>query len=140
MIESVSKLASLHSFVVSELPGEYESRTGERGVRLSGGERQRVGIARALYHDPDVLILDEATSALDNVTEKLVMQALDSLAPSKTVIIIAHRLSSVKSCDTIFFLEDGVVSAQGTYEDLRATHPQFQRLAEGEAVEESLPH
>ena len=134
------QLASLHSFVASEFPEKYESRTGERGVRLSGGERQRVGIARALYHDPDVLILDEATSALDNVTERLVMDAVDSLAPSKTVIIIAHRLSTVKNCDNIFFLEDGVVSAQGTYEELRTAHPQFQLLTEGEAVEESLPH
>jgi len=139
-VEAVSKLASLHSFVVDEFPDRYESRTGERGVRLSGGERQRVGIARALYHDPDVLILDEATSALDNVTERLVMEAVDGLAPSKTVIIIAHRLSTVKNCDTIFFLEDGVVSAQGTYDELRVAHPQFQLLAEGEAVEESLPH
>ena len=107
---------------------------------LSTGEQQRVGIARALYHDPDVLILDEATSALDNVTENLVMQALDSLAPSKTVIIIAHRLSTVKNCDTIFFLEDGVVAAQGSFEELRAAHPQFQLLTDGQTVEESLPH
>lgn len=139
-VEAVSKLANLHGFVMSEFPAKYESRAGERGVRLSGGERQRVGIARALYHDPDVLILDEATSALDNVTENLVMQALDSLAPSKTVIIIAHRLSTVKNCDTIFFLEDGVVAAQGTFEELRAAHPQFQLLTDGQTVEESLPH
>jgi len=139
-VEAVSKLASLHSFVVNEFPEKYESRTGERGVRLSGGERQRVGIARALYHDPDVLILDEATSALDNATERLVMDAVDSLAPSKTVIIIAHRLSTVKNCDAIFFLDDGVVSAQGTYDELRVAHPQFQLLTDGEPVEESLPH
>jgi ABC-type multidrug transport system fused ATPase/permease subunit len=139
-VEAVSKLASLHSFITNEFPEKYGSRTGERGVRLSGGERQRVGIARALYHDPDVLILDEATSALDNATERLVMEAVDSLAPSKTVIIIAHRLSTVKNCDAIFFLEDGVVAAQGTYAELRVTHPQFQLLTEGEPLEESLPH
>ena len=139
-VEAVSKLASLHSFVAHEFPEKYESRTGERGVRLSGGERQRVGIARALCRDPDVLILDEATSALDNVTERLVMEAVGDLAPSKTVIIIAHRLSTVKDCDTIFFLEEGVVSAQGSYEELRLAHPPFQLLTEGEAVEESLPH
>ena len=139
-VEAVAKLASLHSFVVNEFSEKYQSRTGERGVRLSGGERQRVGIARALYQDPDVLILDEATSALDNVTERLVMKAVDSLAPSKTVIIIAHRLSTVKNCDTIFFLEDGVVAAQGTYDELRVSHPRFQLLTEGDAVEESLPH
>lgn len=133
-VEAVSKLASLHAFVANEFPERYQSRAGERGVRLSGGERQRVGIARALYHDPDVLILDEATSALDNVTEKLVMQALDTLAPNKTVIIIAHRLSTVKNCDVIFFLEDGVVTGQGTFEALRSAHPQFRLLAEGEAA------
>lgn len=139
-VEAVSKLASLHSFVVDEFPEKYESRTGERGVRLSGGERQRVGIARALYNDPDVLVLDEATSALDNATERLVMDAVDSLAPSKTVIIIAHRLSTVKNCDAILFLEDGVVAAKGTYNELRMAHPQFQLLTDGEAVEESLSH
>jgi ABC-type multidrug transport system fused ATPase/permease subunit len=139
-VEAVSKLASLHSFVANEFPEKYESHTGERGVRLSGGERQRVGIARALYRDPDVLILDEATSALDNVTERLVMEAVDGLAPSKTVIIIAHRLSTVKNCDTIFFLDEGAVAAQGTYEELRLAHPYFRLLTESEAVEESLPH
>jgi ABC-type multidrug transport system fused ATPase/permease subunit len=132
-VEEVAKLANLHRFVVNELPEKYESRAGERGVRLSGGERQRVGIARALYHDPDLLVLDEATSALDNVTERLVMQAMETLAPAKTVIMIAHRLSTVRNCDVIFFLENGVVSAQGTFEELRATHERFRSLAEGEA-------
>ncbi|MFW2388681.1 MAG: ABC transporter ATP-binding protein [Polyangiales bacterium] len=137
-VETVSKLAKLHAFVVDEFPDKYESRAGERGVRLSGGERQRVGIARALYHDPDVLILDEATSALDNVTEKLVMQALDELTPSKTVIIIAHRLSTVRNCDTIFFLENGLVSGSGSFEALRASHPRFRLLAEGETGVEAV--
>lgn len=132
-VEAVSKLANLHGFVVDELPDQYESAAGERGVRLSGGERQRVGIARALYHDPDIVILDEATSALDNVTEKLVMEAMNKLAPSKTVIIIAHRLNTVKSCDFIFFLEDGVVSGEGTFEELRAAHPRFRSLTDAEA-------
>jgi len=131
-VEAASKLANLHTFVFNELPERYESRVGERGVRLSGGQRQRVGIARALYHDPDILILDEGTSALDNVTEGLVMQALDKLGPSKTVVIIAHRLSTVKNCDTIFFLEHGVVTGRGTFQELRATHTQF-RLLTGEA-------
>ena len=138
-VEAVSKLANLHDFVVDELPDKYESAAGERGVRLSGGERQRVGIARALYHDPDIVILDEATSALDNVTEKLVMEAMNKLAPSKTVIIIAHRLNTVKSCDFILFLEDGVVSGQGTFEDLRAAHPRFKSLTEAETGMEAAP-
>jgi ABC-type protease/lipase transport system fused ATPase/permease subunit len=139
-VEAVSRLANLHEFVVNELPEKYETLAGERGVRFSGGERQRVGIARALYHDPDVIILDEATSALDNVTEKLVMQSMDALAPSKTVLMIAHRLSTVKNCDVIFFLEDGVVSAQGTFDELRVAHARFRMLAEGEAALRSSPN
>jgi ABC-type multidrug transport system fused ATPase/permease subunit len=131
-VEAVSKIASLHEFVVDELPEAYETPAGERGVRFSGGERQRVGIARALYRDPDLVILDEATSALDNVTERLVMQSMDELAPNKTVIIIAHRLSTVKNCDAIFFLEHGVLSGQGTFDELCLTHPRFRMLAQGE--------
>ncbi len=138
-VEAVSKLANLHGFVVDELPDRYESAAGERGIRLSGGERQRVGIARALYHDPDMLILDEATSALDNVTEKLVMEAMDRLGPAKTVIIIAHRLSTVRNCDVIFFLEGGVVTGQGTFEELRSAHPRFKSLTENEGMMQALP-
>jgi len=132
-VETVAKLARLHDFVVRDLPEGYDTRTGERGVRFSGGERQRVGIARALYHDPDVVILDEATSALDNVTETRVMGAIDELAPSKTLIIIAHRLSTVRNCDVIFFLEKGRVAALGTFDELRATHPLFRSLTDTEA-------
>ncbi|MGB5809242.1 MAG: ABC transporter ATP-binding protein, partial [Polyangiales bacterium] len=132
-VETVAKLAKLHDFVVAELPDGYETRAGERGVRLSGGERQRVGIARALYHDPDIIILDEATSALDNATETRVMSAIDSLAPSKTLVVIAHRLSTVRNCDTIFFLEDGVVAAQGSFDELLASHARFRSLTQGES-------
>ena len=121
-------------------PGEIDFAMIDRAIQSANelgmtlSFRDVLIIARALYHDPDVLILDEATSALDNVTEKLVMQALDTLAPNKTVIIIAHRLSTVKNCDVIFFLEDGVVTGQGTFEALRSAHPQFRLLAEGEAA------
>ena len=132
-VEEVAKLANLHDFVVNELPDEYQTSAGERGVRLSGGERQRVGIARALYHDPDLVVLDEATSALDNVTERVVMQAMETLAPAKTVIMIAHRLSTVRNCDVIFFIENGVISAEGTFDDLRSSHERFRSLTEGEA-------
>jgi ABC-type multidrug transport system fused ATPase/permease subunit len=131
-VEQVARLANLHRFIVDELPEGYQTRAGERGVRLSGGERQRVGIARALYHDPDVIVLDEATSALDNVTEKRVMQAMETLTPAKTLIMIAHRLSTVRDCDIIFFLENGVLSAQGTYDELRASHARFRSLTDGE--------
>ncbi|MDZ7809362.1 MAG: ATP-binding cassette domain-containing protein [Arhodomonas sp.] len=90
-----------------ELPDGLETRVGERGVQLSGGQRQRIGIARALYHDADVLVLDEATSALDGITEKLVMDAIHDFSGKKTIIMIAHRLATVKQCDTIYLTADG---------------------------------
>ena len=107
VIEKVSKIANLHKFVINELPNKYQTTIGERGVRLSGGERQRIGIARALYHNPKLLILDEATSSLDNETEKLVMESVNNLSKGLTIISIAHRLNTVKKCDIIFELENG---------------------------------
>lgn len=107
MIEKSSKIVNLHKFVFDELPNQYHTIIGERGVRLSGGQRQRIGIARALYHNPKVLILDEATSALDNETEKLIIDAMDNLDKNMTVIIIAHRLNTIKDCDIVFKLDNG---------------------------------
>ena len=104
--------AQLEEFVTS-LPDGLETLVGERGIRLSGGQRQRIGIARALYHDPAVLVLDEATSALDIATEDGVMQAVTALQGSKTIIIVAHRLSTVTHCDRLYRLERGVVVAEG---------------------------
>ena len=106
-VEKASKIANLHEFVLNELPEQYQTTIGERGVRLSGGQRQRIGIARALYHNPHVLILDEATSALDNQTELAVMDAVNNSDKNITIIIIAHRLNTVKNCDIIFKLEKG---------------------------------
>ena len=117
-IEQASKIANIHEFIVDELPKKYETTIGERGVRLSGGQRQRIGIARALYHNPQVLILDEATSALDNQTEKGVMEAVNNLNKDITTIIIAHRLNTVKNCDKIFMLDKGQLKHQGTFEEL----------------------
>jgi ABC-type multidrug transport system fused ATPase/permease subunit len=131
-IERAARLAELHDFVCAELPQGYDTMVGERGVRLSGGQRQRIGIARALYHDPDVLILDEATSALDNLTERAVMQAVQNLGHKKTVIMIAHRLSTVRNCDIIFLLERGVVVAKGKYDELVAGNDVFRRMAQVE--------
>ena len=118
IVEKVSKIASLHNFVEKELPYKYDTIIGERGVRLSGGQRQRIGIARALYHNPKVLILDEATSALDNKTELAVMNAISALGKNITVILIAHRLNTVKNCDIIFKFEKGNIVDQGTFEEL----------------------
>jgi len=98
-------------------------------VRLSGGQRQRIGIARALYHNPQVLILDEATSALDNLTEQAVMEAVNNLGHDITIILIAHRLSTVRQCDQIHLLERGEVKASGTYDELAASCQQFKAMA-----------
>jgi len=131
-VERAAKVANLHDFVTDSLPQGYETKVGERGVRLSGGQRQRIGIARALYHNPQVLILDEATSALDGLTEQAVMEAVNNLGHEMTIILIAHRLSTVRQCDQIFVLESGKVSAAGTYEELIATNQHFAAMANRE--------
>lgn len=128
-VERAARIANLHDFVIGELPEGYDTLVGERGVRLSGGQRQRIGIARALYHDPDVIVMDEATSALDNLTEQAVMEAVQNLAEQKTVILIAHRLSTVQDCDQIFFLEHGSVVAAGTFDELVSGNSKFRAMA-----------
>ena len=127
-IERASKIANLHEFVINELPDGYNTIVGERGVRLSGGQRQRIGIARALYHDPQLLLLDEATSALDNNTEELIMNSIDKLKNKITIIIVAHRLSTVKNCDTVFLLEKGLVKAQGSFYEIQQNNKNFNNL------------
>lgn len=128
-LERAARIANLHQFVVDELPQGYDTLVGERGVRLSGGQRQRIGIARALYHQPRVLILDEATSALDNLTEQAVMDAVQNLAGEITIVLIAHRLTTVRDCDVIYLLEQGKLAAQGTYEELNANNAHFRAMA-----------
>lgn len=128
-VEYAAKIANLHDFVINELPQGYGTTVGERGVRLSGGQRQRIGIARALYHKPRVLILDEATSALDNLTEQAVMEAVATLGNEITIILIAHRLSTVRQCDQIYLLDRGIVKAQGTYEQLIRDSEIFRAMA-----------
>ena len=128
-VERAAKIANLHDFVINDLPQQYQTTVGERGVRLSGGQRQRIGIARALYHSPQVLILDEATSALDNLTEQAVMEAVHNLGHEITIILIAHRLSTVKACDTIFLLEKGELKAQGTFDELTYANERFRAMA-----------
>jgi ABC-type multidrug transport system fused ATPase/permease subunit len=116
-VEKTSKITKLDEFI-DELPKKYQTTIGENGVRLSGGQRQRIGIARALYHNPQVLILDEATSALDNETEQVVMNAINNLGKDITIILIAHRLNTVKNCDIIFKLERGNLVFQGNFKEL----------------------
>ena len=117
--------------VIKKLPLGFDTILGENGVQLSGGQRQRVGIARALYHNPEVLILDEATSLLDGETEREVTQAIEKLSHEKTFIVIAHRLSTVKNCDNIWFMEDGKIADQGTFAELLAKNEQFLKMANG---------
>ena len=128
-VERAARMADLHEFIVNELPEGYATEVGERGVRLSGGQRQRLGVARALYHSPQVLILDEATSALDNLTEQAVMEAVQNLGHDITIILIAHRLSTVKECDTIFLLEKGELKGQGSFDQLVQTNERFRAMA-----------
>lgn len=134
-VERAARIAALHDFVVSDLPQGYLTFVGERGVRLSGGQRQRIGIARALYRDPTLLIMDEATSALDNITERVVMEAVNRIRADKTIILIAHRLTTVKTCDTIFLMERGRLLAQGSYDELLAGNATFRRMVAGDAEE-----
>lgn len=117
---SCAKHAQLHEFIINTSKDGYETFVGERGVRLSGGQRQRLGIARALYHDPAVLIFDEATSALDRETEMAVMQSLNSISKNKTLILIAHRFSTLKSCDRIIKLEHGKITYDGNFSEFNA--------------------
>lgn len=130
-VERAARMAELHDFVTGELPQGYKTMVGDRGVRLSGGQRQRIGIARALYHDPDVLILDEATSALDNITERAVIDAVARLGGNKTIIMVAHRLTTVRNCDEIFLLAGGEVAASGTYDELIERSEVFREMAQG---------
>ena len=123
-----AEIANLHEFVSNELPNSYDTDVGERGIRLSGGQKQRIGIARALYHDPEVLILDEATSALDGVTEDAIMQAIYNLTHKKTIIMIAHRLTTLQECDEIFVLDRGKVVASGNYHELKNSSAYFQEI------------
>ena len=128
-VQQAARTANLHNFISNDLGKGYDTVIGEDGIRLSGGQRQRIGIARALYNNPDLLILDEATSALDGATEDAVMEAIHNLGHQKTIITIAHRISTVKECDIIYLLEGGTITAQGTYEELIKTNYNFQKLS-----------
>lgn len=127
-LNNAAKAAQLDR-LIRNLPDGFNSIIGERGIMLSGGQRQRIGIARALYHNPEVLVMDEATSALDNVTEKHIIQALEKLRGDRTMIMIAHRLSTVRNCDQLYFMKDGKIEASGTHDELLERSSDFKLMA-----------
>ena len=130
-LKQVNKALNLANLteLVEQLPDGVNTRVGERGVQLSGGQRQRIGIARALYHEAEVLVFDEATSALDGITEKIVMDAIHEFSGQKTIIMIAHRLKTVEKCDLIYFMEHGKIIDQGTYQELVVRNVKFKEMA-----------
>lgn len=128
-VQQAVKYSHLES-LVNSLPQGLNTKVGERGIQLSGGQRQRIGIARALYNQADVLVFDEATSALDGITEKVIMDAIQELSGQKTIVMIAHRLKTVQKCDVIYFIEQGRVVDQGTYQQLIDSNPKFKKMAE----------
>jgi ABC-type multidrug transport system fused ATPase/permease subunit len=127
-VTQAASLASIDSFISETVHG-YSTRVGERGVQLSGGQRQRIGIARALYRNPALLIFDEATSALDSLTESEIMQSIENLSGIKTIILIAHRLTTVKSSHLIYLMNNGQIEAKGTYQELLEQSALFQDMA-----------
>lgn len=127
-VNQALKMAHLDD-LVQTLEQGIHTKVGERGVQLSGGQRQRIGIARALYHEAEVLVFDEATSALDGITEKLIMEAIHDFAGQKTIIMIAHRLKTVEQCDQIYFIADGQVQDQGSFKQLIDSNTAFARMA-----------
>jgi ABC-type multidrug transport system fused ATPase/permease subunit len=127
---AATRLAQIQSFILDELPKGFQTYVGEDGVKLSGGQRQRLGIARALYTEPDVIVFDEATSALDNLTERQLMAEIDALSGEKTIIMVAHRLSTVRDCDTIVVLDKGRIVGAGSYDELNTHNIQFRRISQ----------
>jgi ATP-binding cassette, subfamily B, bacterial PglK len=130
-LDQVNKALQLVNLteLVEQLPSGVNAQVGERGVQLSGGQRQRIGIARALYHEANVLVFDEATSALDGITEKIIMEAIHNFSGKKTIIMIAHRLKTVENCDIIYMMDQGEIVDQGTYQELIDNNPKFKEMA-----------
>ena len=136
-LNKIAKLARLDKFS-HKLESGWETTVGERGLKISGGEKQRIGIARALAKEPEILIFDEATSALDTISEKAVQKAIDEVSKGKTSIVIAHRLSTVKNCDKIFVLKDGVLVGEGDHEDLLLNCDYYRKLVKEQITNKNV--
>ena len=128
-VEKAAEMAQVNEFT-DRLTEKLDTVIGEHGIRLSGGQRQRIGIARALYHDPELLVMDEATSSLDSVMERYVIEAIERLKKDRTIIIVAHRLGTVKNCDQIYIVKDKKIAAQGTYNKLLESNSDFKLMAD----------
>jgi HlyD family secretion protein len=126
-VSKCAQISMIHDYIFN-LPDKYDSMIGEKGVQMSGGQRQRISIARALYNDPEFLVLDEATSALDGITEKQLMESIIALSKNKTILMIAHKLNTVKNCDKVLFLQDGILSDQGTYDEMLEQNSEFKNF------------
>lgn len=137
-VRRAAALANIDRFVET-LPGQYDYVVGEHGSLLSGGQRQRLGIARSLYHDAEVLVLDEATSALDTITEREILITLNDLKRDKTIIMIAHRLATIKSADQVIFIKDGTLAAAGTYDELMQSNEEFRAFIAAGTEEHTMP-
>jgi ABC-type multidrug transport system fused ATPase/permease subunit len=127
-LQNSSRIANLTEWIEA-LPDSYDTPVGERGVKISGGQRQRIAIARAFYHNAEYLFFDEATSSLDTITESNIMSMIENLAGIKTIIMIAHRLNTVKNCDWIYNISDGVIKSEGTYQYLIENDNNFSKMA-----------
>ncbi|REJ94156.1 MAG: ABC transporter ATP-binding protein [Planctomycetota bacterium] len=137
-VREAARVAQMLEFIEGHLPHGFQTPAGECGAFLSGGQQQRIGLARALYFEPELLVLDEATSALDNDTVARVIEAIRSNLDGVTILAIAHRLNTVRGCDTIFYMHGGVIECQGRFDELTARCPGFRRLAQlGEATQEA---
>ena len=128
-IIELSKLVKLHKFVQNELPDDYNTVIGEKGITISGGQKQRLGIARALYHNPDIIIFDEATNSLDSITEKVVSETIYKLSKKKTLVIITHNIHNIKKCDMINLVDKGIIVARGKYASLLKTNSLFKKIS-----------
>ena len=128
-VKKAAEMANLSNFIENELASGYNTFIGENGILLSGGQKQRLGIARALYHEPEILVFDESTSALDNITERMIMESIANLKSSFTVIMVAHRLSSIASFDEIYLLDKGRIVDSGNFQALIDRNSLFREMA-----------